>query len=145
MGVNKMPFDQTTQEAGAISQLAGMPSEGVQGMGGPGVDTPQEQQAVQALMQGAQLFRQAAEVDPSIRYIIDDILQKGFLTITKHYGFEEEGKLALRQSQMQRNRALGTKMEGGPQPPGPPPAPPPGAGGPIGPGGGIPPTAPIEY
>ena len=75
-----------------------------QSLGGPGVDTPQEQKAVQMLMQGAMLFRQAAETDPSVGPIVDKMLQDSYMQITKHYGFEQEGKLALQQAQMQKNR-----------------------------------------
>ena len=77
---------------------------GAQSLGGPGVDTPQEQKAVQMLMQGAMLFRQAAQIDPSVSPIVDKMLQDSYLQITKHYGFEQEGKLALQQAQMQKNR-----------------------------------------
>ena len=75
-----------------------------QSLGGPGVDTPQEQKAVQMLMQGALLFRQAAQTDPSVGPIVDKVLQDSYIQITKHYGFEQEGKLALQQAQMQKNR-----------------------------------------
>jgi len=73
-------------------------------LGGPGVDTPQEQKAVQMLMQGAQLFRQAADIDPSVAPIIDKMLTDSYLQITKHYGFEQEGKMAIQQAQMQKSR-----------------------------------------
>jgi len=73
-------------------------------LGGPGVDTPQEQKAVEMLMQGAMLMRQAAQIDPSVSPIVDKMLQDSYLQITKHYGFEQEGKLALQQAQMQKNR-----------------------------------------
>lgn len=81
-----------------------------QGLGGPGVDTPQEQQAVQLIMQGAMAFRKATEIDPSIRGIIDPALQKAYLDITKHYGLEEEGKAALKQAQLQSNRAKSSRL-----------------------------------
>jgi len=77
---------------------------GAQALGGPGVDTPQEQKAVQLLMQGAMMMRQAAQIDPSVSPIIDKMLQDSYLQITKHYGFEQEGKLALQQAQMQKSR-----------------------------------------
>ena len=80
------------------------PLGGAQGLGGPGVDTPQEQKAVQMLMQGAMLMRQAAEIDPSVSPIIDKMLQDSYLQITKHYGFVQEGKLSLQQAQMQKSR-----------------------------------------
>ena len=99
---------------GAPAPMQGPPAEpqqippGVQQMaqqlGGPGVDTPQEQQAVQMLMQGALLFRRAAETDPSVAPIVDKMLKDSYLQITRHYGFEQEGKLALQQAEMQRNR-----------------------------------------
>jgi hypothetical protein len=82
----------------------GMQQGAQNALGGPGVDTPQEQQAVQMLMQGAQLFRQAAETDPSVAPIVDKMLMDSYLQITKHYGFEQEGKLSLQQAQMQKNR-----------------------------------------
>jgi hypothetical protein len=78
--------------------------QGAQSLGGPGVDTPQEQKAVQMLMQGAMLMRQAAEIDPSVSPIIDKMLTDSYLQITKHYGFEQEGKLSLQQAQMQKSR-----------------------------------------
>jgi len=73
-------------------------------LGGPGVDTPQEQKAVQMLMQGAQMFRQAADIDPSVAPIVDKMLTDSYLQITKHYGFEQEGKMAIQQAQMQKSR-----------------------------------------
>ena len=133
-----MPFEDIQQQTDAIGGLAGMPQAqglegaggaggagGVQGMGGPGVDTPQEQQAVQLLMQGAQMLRQAAQVDPSIRPIIDKLLPDAFLQITQHYGFAEEGKMALKQAQMQQGRARASAV-GGMGPTQGPPSPPAG-------------------
>lgn len=127
-----MPFDDVQQQTDSLSALSNMPQEGGgmggEGMmppdaggggeqlGGPGVDTPQEQQAVKMLMEGAQLFRQAAGTDPSVRYIVDKLLQDGFLQISEHYGFGEEGKLALKQAQMTKNRAQASTVTGqGPQ------------------------------
>jgi len=140
-----MPFDEIQQETDSLGALASMPQEdpGMSGppmggpemgaqpgaqpgqqLGGPGVDTPQEQQAVQLLMQGAQAFRQAAETDPSVRHLIDKFLQDGFLQISEHYGFGEEGKMALKQAQMTKNRAQASAVMGqGPQQ-GPPTQPP---------------------
>ena len=116
-----MPFDDIQQQTDSMSALASMPQEGapmqpggppmggpeqgVEGMGGPGIDTPQEKQAVELLMQGAQVFRQAAQIDPTVAHIIDKFLQDGFLQISEHYGFGEEGKLALKQAQMMKGRA----------------------------------------
>jgi hypothetical protein len=102
-------------EGGGMPQGGGMPpqggaplpqpmQQGAQSLGGPGVDTPQEQKAVQMLMQGAMLMRQAAEIDPSVSPIIDKMLTDSYLQITKHYGFEQEGKLSLQQAQMQKSR-----------------------------------------
>uniref|UniRef100_A0A6M3J541 Uncharacterized protein n=1 Tax=viral metagenome TaxID=1070528 RepID=A0A6M3J541_9ZZZZ len=85
--------------------------------GGPGIDTPQEQQAIQLLMQGAQAFRQAASVEPSIGYIIDNHLQAAFLEITRHYGMEEEGKVALKRAKGERDRTQAAKISGPPAPP----------------------------
>jgi len=105
-----------------------MPPQGMQSgaqnaLGGPGVDTPQEQKAVQMLMQGAMLMRQAAEVDPSVAPIIDKMLQDSYLQITKHYGFEQEGKMAMQQAQMQKSRmkAQAFNSPGGQQAQGGPP------------------------
>ena len=107
--LSQMPAQEGAPMEGMPPQ--GMPQSGAQpplggqpGLGGPGVDTPQEQKAVQMLMQGAMLMRQAAQVDPSVAPIIDKMLQDSYLQITKHYGFEQEGKLALQQAQMQKNR-----------------------------------------
>lgn len=100
-GQESMPMGQ----AGGQPPLAGPQSMGgPQSLGGPGVDTPQEQKAVEMLMQGAMLFRQAAQIDPSVGPIVDKMLQDSYLQITKHYGFEQEGKLALQQAQMQKSR-----------------------------------------
>lgn len=127
-----MPFDDAQQQTDSLSALASLPAEGgaVGGappegapgaetgaqLGGPGVDTPQEQQAVEMLMQGAQMFRQAAQTDPSVRHIIDKFLQDGFIQISEHYGFGEEGKLALKQGQMMKSRAQASVVTGqGPQ------------------------------
>jgi hypothetical protein len=133
-----MPYDDIAQQTESLSQLGGLGEDmnqmaGVAGMGGPGVDTPQEQQAVQVFMRGAQLLRQGAEIDPSTRPIIDKILQDGFLQIAKHYGFEEEGKIALKQAQMQQNRAKAAAVSGQGPHQGPPivqPPEPPGGGKP---------------
>jgi len=130
-----MPFDDIQQQTDSMGELASMPQGGMEGpptpeiggelggqqgggqqLGGPGVDTPQEQQAVQMLMQGAQMFRQAAQTDPSVSHIIDKFLQDGFLQISEHYGFGEEGKLALKQAQMTKGRAQASAVSGqGPQ------------------------------
>ena len=128
-----MAFEDVQQETDSLGALASMPqgeqemsgppmgdpgmgAQAGQQLGGPGVDTPQEQQAVQLLMQGAQAFRQAAETDPSVRHIIDKFLQDGFLQISDHYGFGEEGKVALKQAQMTKNRAQASAVMGqGPQ------------------------------
>ena len=144
-----MPFDDIAQQTDSIGQLAGMPqsqaSGGGQGQGGPGIDTPQEQQAVQMLIQGMQMFRQAATTDPSIRPMIDKILQDGFLQIADHYGYGEEAKLALKQAQMQVGRARASAVEGrGPGQAMPAPAPRPPAPGPSGPPEG-PPDMQIRY
>lgn len=134
-----MPFDEIQQQTDSMSELAGIPQDpgmsagppepqGEQ-LGGPGVDTPQEQQAVQMLMKGAEQFRQAAQTDPSVRHLVDKLLQDGFLQISEHYGFGEEGKLALKQAQMTKNRAQAQAVSG-PQE-GPPMQGPPAQGPPI--------------
>jgi len=87
------------------------PSEGSQ-LGGPGIDTPQEKAAIAKLIQGGIFMRQATQHDPSIRYILDQHLEKMFLDIANHYGVAEEGKLALKQAKMRvaekrRNRLAG--------------------------------------
>jgi hypothetical protein len=136
-----MPFDDAMQETDALSQLSSMPSESPEALagpaqggadsGGPGVDTPSEQQAVQLFLQGMQLFRQGAQKDPTTQYIIDKCLQDTFLQIAQHYGYGEDAKLALKQAQMikmrERSGALsgagpmqGPPVQGGPAQ-GPPP------------------------
>lgn len=100
LGARDTPDMDMPAEVGAVQQ----------GLGGPGVDTPQEQQAVQLLMQGAMAFRKASELDPSIRGLVDPMLQKAYLDITKHYGLEEEGKTALKQAQLQSNRARASRL-----------------------------------
>lgn len=87
------------------------------GPGQPGVDTPQEQKAIQLLTQAAVLMREAANVEPSIRHIVDDTLQRSFLAVTKHYGIEQEGKLAMQQSQLTKNRMMSSRIGGGMAPP----------------------------
>lgn len=87
--------------------------------GGPGIDTPQEQQATQLLVQAGQMLRQAATVDPSIRYIIDKLLLSTFQEITRHYGVEDEGKAALQQAQLQKRNSDIRARGPGPGPMGP--------------------------
>lgn len=132
-----MPYDDTMDTTNGISQLsnmnagpptgdsnsAGPPGStpgaspgGSAAPGGPGPDTPQEQQALKLLMQGALMMRRATEVEPSIRYIIDDLLQKAYLQVTKHYGMEQEGKLALQQAQLRANRNRASAVTGPPKP-----------------------------
>lgn len=113
MGGGEMPMG---DEGGQPPQMPGGQPSG-QSPGGPGVDTPQEQQAVKLLMQGAQAFRQAASVEPSVRYIVDKILQEGFLSITKHYGMEQEGKLALQQAKLGANKQKAANLTGPPAAP----------------------------
>ena len=104
-------------------------------LGGPNkVDTPQEQKALQMLMQGSLMFREAANLDPSVRYIIDKVLMDAYGQVTKHYGLEQEGKLALQQAQLMKQREMQQKFSGPggpgagpqqqPQPPVAPPGPP---------------------
>jgi len=133
-----MGFDETEAEIGSMDQLAGqddmgggmeggspempgapMPGgeSGGQSPGGPGVDTPQEQQAVKLLMQGAQAFRKAAQIEPSVRYIVDKLLQEGFMSITKHYGMEQEGKLAMQQAKLGADKQKSAAFNGPPAPP----------------------------
>lgn len=128
-----MAYDDIAAQTDNMGQLSSMPSgEGApggmsagsaptpggaqQGPGGPGVDTPQEQQALQLLLQGAMMMRRATEIEPSIRYIIDDLLQKAYLGVTKHYGLEQEGKLALQQAQLKANRSRSAALTGPPRP-----------------------------
>jgi len=130
-----MPLDQAQSQVDMLSQLSaqgppgggpapqqpGAPMAGSQ-TGGPGVDTPEEQQAVQLLMQGMQFIRQAAGIDRSIRPLVDKILPDAFLQFAQHYGYGEEGKLALKQAQMMQSRERGAVLQGqGPMkgPPGP--------------------------
>uniref|UniRef100_A0A6M3IMC9 Uncharacterized protein n=2 Tax=viral metagenome TaxID=1070528 RepID=A0A6M3IMC9_9ZZZZ len=84
--------------------------------GGPGVDTPQEMKALELLGQAAVMFRQATEAEPSIRFIADKYLPLIFADITKHYGIEQEGKLAMQQAQLQKQRQ-GSPLAGGPPKP----------------------------
>ena len=101
-------------------------------LGGPNkVDTPQEQKALQMLIQGSLMFREAANLDPSVRYIIDKVLVDAYGQVTKHYGLEQEGKLALQQAQLMKQREMQQKFAGPgaggqsqPQPPAAPPGPP---------------------
>lgn len=128
-GMPQMPMQpqEGMPPQGGSPQGSPLPPQGMQqgaqnALGGPGVDTPQEQQAVQMLMKGAMLMRQAAEVDPSVAPIIDKMLQDSYLQITKHYGFEQEGKMAMQQAQMQKSRMKsqafnspgGQQAQGGP-------------------------------
>ena len=99
--------------AGPEGGLEGAPG----GPGQPGVDTPQEQKAIQLLTQAAVLMREAANVEPSIRHIVDDTLQRSFLAVTKHYGIEQEGKLAMQQAQLTKNRTMSSRIGGGMAPP----------------------------
>ena len=136
-----MPIDNIAQQTNSMNELSSMPTQGanlgantgadpgavqgttpgaVQGMGGPGVDTPQEKQAVEMLMKAAQLMRQSAEADPSIKPLIDTMLQDSFLKITDHYGVGEEGKTALKQAQLGQGRERATALSGGPPTQGPP-------------------------
>jgi hypothetical protein len=137
-----MPWSDTEEETGMMSKLSamdsgeapadvGMPSGAPTGMapptgtapgqtpppGGPGPGTPQEQQALKLLMQGAVIMRRATEVEPSIRYIIDDLLQKAYLMVTKHYGMEQEGKLALQQAKLRADRNKAVALTGPPKRP----------------------------
>lgn len=108
------------------------PSGPPPGMAGPGpmagpqgpqagnkIDTPAEQKAMQSVVQGAILLREAANLDPSVRYIMDKALLDIFTQITKHYGLEQEGQLALKQAQLTKQRQQSAKFAQ-PQPPGPP-------------------------
>jgi hypothetical protein len=101
----------STEPLGQAAQPAG-------GLGGPGIDTPQEQQAMKAVMQGMMALRQAATADPSLRVVIDQHLQKMFLDITGHYGLAEEGKAALKSAQLMANRQRSGAVMGPPGPPG---------------------------
>lgn len=102
---------------GAMSSGPPVAGQGPSGAapGGPGPDTPQEQQALKLLMQAGVALRRAAEVEPSIRYIIDETLQKAYLSITKHYGMEQEGKLALQQAKIRADRGKAIAMTGPPK------------------------------
>lgn len=88
------------------------------GLGGPGIDTPQEKQAMQSVMEGMMALRKAATSDPSLRVVIDQHLQKMFLDITSHYGLAEEGKAALKSAQLMANRQHAAPIMGPPGPPG---------------------------
>lgn len=117
-------------DSGAVPST---PTEGgAPAPGGPGLDTPAEKQAVQLLMEGGMLFRKAAEVEPSVRYLIDAMLEKMMLDVTKHYGMEQEGKLALQQAKLGRDRERSGALTGPPggAPSGAPPEAPTGPSGP---------------
>ena len=92
-----------------------MGGQQTQGPGGPGIDTPQEQQALKLMMQGAVLFRRPTEIEPSIRYLVDELLQKTYLGVTRHYGMEQEGKLALQQSKIRADRGRAVALTGPPR------------------------------
>lgn len=91
------------------------PTQGGGSPGGPGADTPQEQQALKMLLNGAVMFRRATEIEPSIRYLVDELLQKIYLGVTKHYGMEQEGKLALQQSRLRADRSRAVALTGPPR------------------------------
>lgn len=116
-----MPFDNITQETDALSSLSSMPEtgesmSGTQDTGGPGIDTPAEQQAVQMFIEGMKLIRQGAMADPSTKPIVDKFLQDTFLQLSQHYGYGEEGKMALKQAQMMQTRARSQAIGGVPGP-----------------------------
>lgn len=114
-GGEQLPGQPMGQPPGAATGAASGATPGGPPPGGPGPDTPQEQQALQLLMQGALMMRRATEIEPSIRYLIDDLLQKAYLGVTKHYGMEQEGKLALQQSQLRANRSKAVALTGPPK------------------------------
>jgi len=136
-----MPFDDIAQQTDAMSELSSLPSEdtsrvtdpmgGIKGQGGPGIDTPAEQQAVQMFLQGMQMIRQGAQADPSTKPIIDKFLQDAFLQLSQHYGYGEEGKMALKQAQMMETKTRSQKLGGGPPMRGAPPTGPPPMGNPA--------------
>jgi len=122
-----MPFDDIAQQTDALSSLSAMPEQDSSGApeadtGGPGIDTPAEQKAVQMFIEGMKLIRQGAMADPSTRPIVDKFLQDTFLQLAQHYGYGEEGKLALKQAQMGETRARSNALSGAPTGPmsGPP-------------------------
>lgn len=99
--------------------------------GGRGIDTPQEEKAMQMLVQAASLIREAANAEPSIRYIADKHLLGMFNDVVKHYGIEEQGKMALQQAQLAKRDEGAVRRAG---PPGAPTgAPPVQAQAPVGP------------
>lgn len=82
--------------------------------GGPGIDTPIEQKAMTYLAKGAELIREAANVDPSIRPIIDQHLERAFLDVMTAYGMGEQAKLSLKQAKMQRDQQRSSSLGGPP-------------------------------
>uniref|UniRef100_A0A6M3L3D4 Uncharacterized protein n=1 Tax=viral metagenome TaxID=1070528 RepID=A0A6M3L3D4_9ZZZZ len=91
--------------------------------GGRGIDTPQEEKAMQMLVQAASLIREAANAEPSIRYIADKHLLGMFNDVVKHYGIEEQGKMALQQAQLAKRDEGAVRRAGPPgAPTGAPPA-----------------------
>ena len=92
--------------------------------GARGIDTPQEEKAMQMLVQAASLIREAANAEPSIRYIADKHLLGMFNDVVKHYGIEEQGKMALQQAQLAKRDEGAVRRAGPPAAPtGAPPTP----------------------
>jgi len=89
---------------------------GAGGLGGPGIDTPGEKKAMVALSRGVMAIREATKFDPSLRPIVDKMLQDGFLQIMRHYGMEQEGKLSLQQAKMKADRMRSAPLRGGSMP-----------------------------
>lgn len=86
------------------------PAQSPGGQGGPGIDTPAEQQALKLMMAGAMAYRKAATVDPTLRPIVDKHMQTLYMEVMKHYGMEQEGKLAMQQASLQRDREMSARV-----------------------------------
>ena len=110
---------------GGLQQLASMPDQGPQpgppigGQGGP-------EQAVQAISEGAKMFRMAMASDPGL-HILQPDLEKLILKIAKYYGYDQEVKLSMQRAKEQQRVGGPPPMPGGgpgpggPSPGGPPP------------------------
>lgn len=106
-----------------LQQLASSPDQGprpgppIGGQGGP-------QQAVQAISEGAKMFKMAMAADPGLNVLQPD-LEKLILKIAKYYGYDQEVKLSMQRAKEQERVGGPPPMmgggPGGPGPGGPPP------------------------
>lgn len=95
-------------DLGSLAKMgAGGAPSGVGQMATRGQDT-----AIQSLVGMSQMWAQAVQSDPSLMAYSPDV-EKLTIKISKHYGYEQEMKLALQRSREQ--------MRASPPPTGPPP------------------------